>query len=138
TNAPSPVSPNAGNGSGELRADLALVVSPAVVGFTDVEREPVPEAGGYALTLTSAGLLTDAVVEALLAAGWRPPLPNGGQNLAENAGRVMVKRLLAHRWPGGDWANSSLSHIAEVALAGVMPFLDEPPAARVVEEAGRG
>lgn len=76
TNPGVPVSLDAGNGRSQIRADLAEVVSPAIVGFTDVEREPVPEARGYALTLTSGGLLTDAVVEAILAAGWRPPLPD--------------------------------------------------------------
>ena len=120
------VSRDAGNGDGDLRADLVSVVSPAIVGFIDAEIQFVPEARSHALTLTSAGLLTDVVVAALTEAGWRPPLPDGGQDLAEHVGHEIRQKLDWHQWPGCDWTNASLSDIAGVALAAVMPFLDEP------------
>lgn len=67
----------------------------------------------------------------LLAEGWRPPLPDGGQDLAEQVAREIRNKLDWHQWPGCDWTNGSLSEIAGVATAAVMPFLDEPPARQV-------
>lgn len=122
--APVPVSRDAGNGSGDLRADLVEQIATLVLASDDAGLHPV-EAGCERCVRARAGARN------LLEEGWRPPLPDGGRDLAEQVACEIRRKLDWHQWPGCDWTNSSLSEITDVALAGVMPFLDEPPAARV-------
>lgn len=107
--------------------DRALNVKPESVGETTVDQWFVDE---FTVDCSTHTLLR-VLARGLLATGWRPPLPDGGQDLAEQVAREIRTKLDWHQWPGCDWTNASLSDITDVALAAVMPFLDEPPTRRV-------
>lgn len=124
TNPGAPVSLDVGNGSGDLTA-----VSPGVpLAAADALSEQIWEANLFPGRGMSGNEAT-AIVNVVLAAGWRPPLPDGGQALAEQVAGAIADALAVHSWDGGDHSNHPLSTFAEVATAAVMPFLEEPPAA---------
>ncbi|ANN16217.1 hypothetical protein SD37_11575 [Amycolatopsis orientalis] len=107
--------------------ERALNVKPESIGETTGDQWFVDE---FTVDCSTHTLLR-VLARGLLATGWRPPLPDGGQDLAEQVAREIRNKLDWHQWPGCDWTNASLSDITDVALAAVMPFLDEPPVPRV-------
>jgi hypothetical protein len=89
TNTCAPVSVDAGNGTGDLRASIRRAI--ADPGAVVAARWPEE---------TGSAWSARAVEQALLAAGWRPPLPSEGEEIGDDvivhfAGRPVVGRPLS-------------------------------------------
>lgn len=146
----SPVYLDGRNGDGDLTADLAEVVASALCVDPRLSDHPIQTIADItAHAVLTAGwrpgaeqltredrrdlaavmgyeLGEDEARRRLIAGGWRPPLPDGGQDLAEHVASAIADALATHPWEGGHHSGHPLSVFAEVATAAVMPFLDEP------------